>query len=61
MVYLYIIILNETTMKRTVKIYVVSTNFSSREIQARNKKEAVALFRSQLGAFVSDTDKITIR
>ena len=43
------------------KIYVVSTNFSKREILARNKKEAVMFFRQQLKNFISDTDKITVK
>ena len=42
------------------KIYVVSTNFSRREIQARSRKEAIEMFRRQLGNYVSDTDKITV-
>ena len=40
------------------KLYKVSTNFSSREINARSKKEAIAIFRRQLGSLVSDNDTI---
>ena len=31
-------------MKATIKIYKVSSMFSSREIQARNKKEAISSY-----------------
>lgn len=34
-------------MKATVKIYRVSTNYSSAIVPARNKKEARELFRKQ--------------
>jgi hypothetical protein len=46
---------------KTIKIYHVSTFFSSRDIQARNKKEAIRLFKQQLGNLISDSDKITIK
>jgi hypothetical protein len=48
-------------MKSQIKTYVVSTNFSSREIQARNKAEALRIFKLQVGAFISKNDKIKIR
>ena len=48
-------------MKASVKVYVVSTTFSSRQIMARNKKEAIKLFKQQLKNLVSDNDKITVR
>ena len=38
---------------KAIKIYVVSTKFSKREIQARNKKEAKELFKSQLKEYYS--------
>lgn len=44
-----------------MKIYIVSTLFSTREIQARNKREAIVLFKQQLKEFVSDSDKITVK
>ena len=46
---------------KTIKLYHVSTFFSSRDIQARNKKEAVKLFKQQLGNLISNSDKITIK
>lgn len=45
---------------KTIKIYKVSTMYSSREIQARNKREAIRLFKQQLGVLISKSDKITI-
>lgn len=48
-------------MKATVKNYTVSTIFSTRQIQARNKKEAEMLFRQQLKSLVSDSDKVTVK
>ena len=42
------------------RIYYVSTTFSSREICARNKKEAISIFREQLKGLISKNDKITI-
>jgi len=42
------------------KLFKVSTLFSTREVNARNKKEAVSIFRSMLKTLVSDTDKITV-
>lgn len=42
------------------KIYVVSTAFSSRNITARNKKEAVLMFKKQLGVMISNNDKIYV-
>ena len=44
-----------------MKTYIVSTTFSSRQIQARNKKEAIKLFKQQLRGLISDNDKITVR
>ena len=44
-----------------MKTYIVSTTFSSRQIQARNKKEAIQLFKQQLRGLISDNDKITVR
>lgn len=44
-----------------MKNYTVSTTFSKREIQARNKKESIKIFRQQLKNLVSDNDKITVR
>ena len=43
----------------SIKIYVVSTKFSKREIQARNKKEAKELFKNQLKGYYSN-EKITV-
>ena len=44
---------------KAIKIYVVSTKFSKREIQARNKKEAKEIFKSQLKGFYSN-EKIAV-
>ena len=46
---------------RTTKIYVVSTDFSKREIFARNKKEAVKFFRAALKGLISNNDQITVK
>ena len=46
---------------KTVKNYTVSTDFSKRNIQARSKKEAIELFKLQLGVLISANDKITVR
>jgi hypothetical protein len=46
---------------KTVKIYKVSTATSSREIQARSRKEAIEIFKRQLKGYVSDTDKIKVQ
>ncbi len=43
------------------KLYKVSTEFSSREINARSKKEAISIFRSELKTLISDNDKITVK
>jgi len=43
-----------------MKTYVVSTDFSKREINARNKKEAVNVFKNKLKSLISKNDKITI-
>ena len=43
-----------------MKIYIVSTDFSKREIQARNRKEAVSIFKSQVKGLISRNDKIAI-
>ena len=42
------------------KLYKVSTDFSSREINARSKKEAICIFKSQLKGLVSENDKLTV-
>lgn len=47
-------------MKKSIKIYRVSTCFSSREIQARSAKEAVQIFKSQLKGLISSNDKINV-
>ena len=41
-------------------MYHVSTKTSSRDVQARNKKEAIKLFKQQLGTLISN-DVITIK
>ena len=43
-----------------MKTYVVSTDFSKREIQARNKKEAVSIFKAQLKGLITKNDKIKL-
>jgi len=48
-------------MKTSTKLFKVSTLTSSREINARTKKEAISIFKTQLGNYVSDSDKITVR
>lgn len=47
-------------MKATIKTYIVSAACSTREIQARSKKEAVQIFKNQVSAFISDNDKIKV-
>ena len=44
---------------RTIKTYIVKTYFSSREIQARNKKEAKEIFVSQIKGYYHG-EKITV-
>ena len=46
---------------KAIKLYKVSTRFSSREINARSRKEAIIIFKAQMKKLVSDSDKITIR
>lgn len=46
---------------KKIKTYVVRTEFSTREIQARSKSEAVSIFRAQLKTLVSASDKITVK
>jgi hypothetical protein len=46
-------------MKATIKIYKISSSFSSREIQARNKKEAKELFFKQVPT--AQGEKLTIK
>ena len=48
-------------MKPKVKLYKVSTQFSSREINARSKSEAIRLFKAQIKCLISDSDKITVK
>ena len=43
-----------------MKTYVVFTDFSKREIEARSKKEAIKIFKSQLKSLISKNDKITV-
>ena len=43
-----------------IKRYWVYTRFSSREIQARSKREAKVIFRKQLGSLISSNDEIKI-
>lgn len=43
------------------KLYRVSTATSVREINARNKKEAIKIFKSQVKSLISGNDKITIK
>ena len=43
-----------------VKIYVVETSFSRREISARSKKEAIEIFRREMKNLVTDNDTITV-
>lgn len=42
------------------KVYIVSTDFSKREINARNKKEAINIFKSQMKNLISFNDKIKV-
>ena len=44
---------------KTVKVYIVESSISKREIQARNKKEARKLFLQQVPSAISE--KLTIR
>jgi len=42
------------------KIYKVSTDFSIREIIARNKQEAIEIFKRQIKGLISENDTIKI-
>lgn len=46
--------------KQTVKTYVVCTDFSYREIQARNKAEAVKIFKKAMKGLISREDRIQV-
>lgn len=48
-------------MKATVKHYIVSAACSVREIQARSKDEACEIFKRQVKAFISNSDKIRVQ
>lgn len=48
-------------MKAKVKTYIVSVMFSSMEVQARNKPEAIRIFRQQMKGLISENDKIIVR
>ena len=48
-------------MNATIKLFKVSTIFSSREVNARSKKEAIDIFKSQMRVLVSASDKITVK
>ena len=48
-------------MKTKVKLYKVSTQFSSRELNARSKKEAIQLFKAQMKTLISNSDKIVVK
>lgn len=43
------------------KLYKVSSAFSTREINARSKKEAIEIFKRDLKALISENDKIEIK
>ena len=43
-----------------MKTYIVFTDFSKREISARNRKEAVSIFKSQVKGLISRNDKIKV-
>nr|DAT27610.1 MAG TPA: hypothetical protein [Caudoviricetes sp.] len=43
-----------------MKLYKVSTSFSHREINARNKKEAINIFKAQMKTLISSNDKIKV-
>lgn len=47
-------------MKATVKNYKASSGFSTREIQARNKKEAIEMFKFQMRGYITKNDRITV-
>ena len=46
---------------KAIKLYKVNTRFSSREINARSKKEAITIFKAQLKGLISENDKITVK
>ena len=48
-------------MKPKVKLYKVSTQFSSREINARSKSEAIQIFKAQIKGLISGSDKIAVK
>ena len=43
------------------KLYKVSSAFSTREVNARNKKEAIEIFKRDLKTLISENDKIEIK
>lgn len=47
-------------MRRRVYLFKVFTRFSSREINARSKEEAITKFRNELKLFISDDDEIFV-
>lgn len=47
-------------MKTSIKIFKVSTVTSSREIQARSKKEAIEMFKQDKSTFYTN-EKITVK
>ena len=46
---------------KAIKLYKVSTQFSSREINARSRKEAIIIFKAQMKGIISENDKLTIK
>lgn len=48
-------------MKTKVKLYKVSTQFSSREINARSEREAIQIFIAQMKTLISESDKIVVK
>lgn len=43
------------------KLYKVSSTFSTREINARSKKEAIEIFKRDLKTLINENDKIEIK
>lgn len=48
-------------METKVKLYKVSTQFSSREINARSNSKSIQLFKAQMKGLISESDKITVK
>ena len=48
-------------MEVKVKLYKVGTQFSSRELNARSKSEAIQIFKAQMKSLISDSYNIIVK